>query len=39
MAEAAPLAFNVSVPSDGLQGRTRPEKTLHKFRLYFRHRK
>ena len=23
------LAFNVSVPSDGLQGRSRPEKLLH----------
>jgi hypothetical protein len=31
MAEAAPLAFNVSVPSDGLQGRTRLEKPLHKW--------
>jgi hypothetical protein len=29
--EAAPLAFNVSVPSDGLQGRTRLEKPLHKW--------
>ena len=28
---AAPLAFNVSVPSDGLQGRTRLEKPLHKW--------
>ena len=31
MAEAAPLAFNVSVPSDGLQGRTLLEKPLHKW--------
>jgi hypothetical protein len=31
MAEAAPLAFNVSVPSGGLQGRTRLEKPLHKW--------
>ena len=31
MAEAAPLAFNVSVPSDRLQGRTRLEKPLHKW--------
>jgi hypothetical protein len=31
MAEAAPLAFNVSVPSDGLQGRSRLEKLMHKW--------
>ncbi len=31
MAEAAPLAFNLSVPLDGLQGRSRLEKLLHKW--------
>ncbi len=31
MAEAKALAFNVSVPSDGLQGRSRLEKPLHKW--------
>jgi hypothetical protein len=31
MAEAAPLAFNVLVPSDWLQGRTLLEKSLHKW--------
>jgi tetratricopeptide (TPR) repeat protein len=31
MAETVPLAFNVSVPSDGLQGRSRLEKPLHKW--------
>ena len=31
MAEAAPLAFNVSVQSDGLQGQTLLEKPLHKW--------
>jgi hypothetical protein len=25
------LAFSVSVPSDGLQGRSRPEKFMHKW--------
>ena len=29
--EEAPLAFNVSVPSDGLQRRSRAEKLLHKW--------
>jgi hypothetical protein len=31
MASAAPLAFNVSVPSDGLQGRSMLEKFMHKW--------
>ncbi len=31
MAEAAPLAFNVSVPSDGLQGQSRLERLMHKW--------
>ena len=31
MASAAPLAFNVSVPSDGLQGRSMLEKLMHKW--------
>jgi tetratricopeptide (TPR) repeat protein len=31
MAEAEALAFNVSVPSDGLQGRSRLEKLMHKW--------
>ena len=31
MAEAEALAFNVSVPSDGLQRRSRPEKLMHKW--------
>jgi hypothetical protein len=30
MEEAAPLAFNVSVPSDGLQGRSRLENLMHR---------
>ena len=30
-AEAEALAFNISVPSDGLQGRSRLEKLMHKW--------
>jgi polynucleotide 5'-kinase involved in rRNA processing len=31
MVETKALAFNVSVPSDGLQGRSRLEKPMHKW--------
>jgi hypothetical protein len=31
MAQGAPLAVNVSLPSDGLQGRSRLEKLMHKW--------